>query len=72
MHLEGKAIEMHVFPDDTHALIQPIHMLVNFERQIDWFKFWLKHEEDTTPSKRAQYDRWNRLRELARDSQPQH
>jgi dienelactone hydrolase len=69
MHDEGKAIEMHVFPDDTHMLMQPIHMLVNFERQVDWFNFWLKHEEDTAPSKRDQYDRWNRLRESTRKSE---
>jgi hypothetical protein len=70
MRKEGKAIEMQVLPDDTHLLVQPIHTLVNFERQIDWFKFWLKHEEDMTPSKRSQYERWSRLRELARRSPP--
>lgn len=71
MHLEGKAIEMHVFPEETHVLMQPIHMLVNFERQVDWFKFWLKDEEDGIPSKRDQYARWSRLRELTRDARPQ-
>jgi dipeptidyl aminopeptidase/acylaminoacyl peptidase len=71
MHEEGKAIEMYVFPEDTHMLMQPIHMLVNFERQMDWFKFWLRHEEDTAPSKRDQYDRWNRLREATRKSPPE-
>jgi dipeptidyl aminopeptidase/acylaminoacyl peptidase len=71
MRREGKAIEMQVLPDDTHLLVQPIHTLVNFERQIDWFKFWLKHEEDMTPSKRTQYERWTRLGELARRSAPQ-
>jgi len=71
MHEEGKAIEMHVFPGDTHMFMQPAHMLVNFERQLDWFRFWLKHEEDTAPFKRGQYDRWNRLRELTRNSPPQ-
>jgi dipeptidyl aminopeptidase/acylaminoacyl peptidase len=72
MRREGKAIEMHIFPEDTHALIQPIHMLVNFERQLDWFRFWLKHEEDAAPSKRDQYARWHRLRELTTSSQQQH
>jgi hypothetical protein len=72
MRREGKAIEMHIFPEDTHALIQPIHMLVNFERQLDWFRFWLKHEEDVAPSKRDQYTRWHRLRELTTSSQQQH
>ena len=68
MKEEGKAIEMYVFPDDTHLLTQPIHMLVNFDRQLDWFRFWLKHEADTAPSKRDQYDRWSRLRELVPQS----
>jgi dipeptidyl aminopeptidase/acylaminoacyl peptidase len=72
MRDEGKAIEMHVFPEDAHQLIQPVHMLVNYERQMDWFRFWLLREEDAAPSKRDQYDRWNRLRELTRDSRPQH
>lgn len=70
MREEGKAIEMHVFPKDTHFLMQPIHRLVNYERQLDWFKFWLKREEDSAPSKHDQYDRWRRLREAARDSSP--
>jgi dipeptidyl aminopeptidase/acylaminoacyl peptidase len=72
MREEGKPVEMYVFPDDTHMLMQPIHMLVNFERQLDWFEFWLKHEEDAEPSKRDQYDRWNRLRELIHNSPSQH
>ena len=71
MRDEGKAIEMHVFPNDTHLLMQPIHTLVNFERQLDWFKFWLKHEEDPVPSKRDQYERWRRMRELTGHSPPQ-
>jgi Prolyl oligopeptidase family len=71
MHDEGKAIEMYVFPEDTHMLMRPIHTLVNFERQIDWFKFWLKHENDAAPAKRGQYDRWERLRESARTAPQQ-
>ncbi len=65
---EGKAVEMQVLPDETHLLTQPAHMLANFERQTDWFKFWLNNEEDAVPSKRDQYARWNRLRELSRNS----
>jgi hypothetical protein len=72
MHDEGKAVEMYVFPEEAHLLVQPIHTLVNSERQLDWFRFWLKHDEDEAPSKRDQYDRWNRLRELTRSSPLQH
>lgn len=62
---EGKAVEMYVFPKEPHRLIQPVHQLVNFERQIDWFRFWLKNEEDAAPSKRTQYERWRKLRETS-------
>jgi dipeptidyl aminopeptidase/acylaminoacyl peptidase len=71
MHQEEKPIEMFVFLGDSHLLRQPIHMLLNFERQLDWFRFWLKHEEDPAPSKRAQYDRWTRLRDLLPHSRSQ-
>lgn len=71
MREEGKAIEMHIFPEEAHLLAHPIHTLVNFQRQVDWFAFWLKHE-DTEPSKRGQYDRWNRLRESTGNSEGQH
>jgi hypothetical protein len=62
MHEEGKAIEMHVFPEDVHMLIQPIHMLVNFERQLDWFNFWLRGVEDPASEKKNQYARWRLLK----------
>jgi hypothetical protein len=68
MHEEGKPIEMHIFPKETHSLMQPTHRLVNYERQLDWFRFWLKHEEAPEPFKRDQYVRWNKLRESLRSS----
>jgi hypothetical protein len=71
MREEDKAIEMDVFPEETHQLMQPIHMLVNFERQLDWFGFWLNHGEDGSPLKRDQYDRWNRLRDSIHKPPPQ-
>jgi len=72
MHQEGKAVEMRVFPRETHVLRQPIHQWANFEQQLDWFRFWLKHEEDPDPSKREQYIRWNKLRETAVSSSAPH
>jgi dipeptidyl aminopeptidase/acylaminoacyl peptidase len=72
MHEEGKAVEMRVFPKETHVLRQPVHQWVNFEQQLDWFRFWLKHEEDPDPSKHNQYIRWNKLRELATSASVPH
>jgi hypothetical protein len=31
---------------------------------VDWFRFWLKGEEDPDPAKAEQYKRWRGLREL--------
>ena len=67
----GKPIEMFVFPDESHSLVQPIHRLVNYERQLDWFNFWLKHERSPMASKRGQYAQWDRLRELTRRPTPE-
>ena len=65
MHEYHKAIEMYVFPRETHLLSQPIHQLLNDERQLDWFRYWLKDEKDNVPDKRPQYDRWDALRDIS-------
>jgi hypothetical protein len=31
---------------------------------VDWFRFWLKGEEDPDPAKVEQYARWRELRNL--------
>lgn len=66
MHDNNKVVEMYIFPKETHRLIMPIHKLVNDERQLDWFKYWLKDEKDEAPAKRDQYERWDALRALSR------
>lgn len=66
----GKPIDMYVFPNETHRLIQPAHQLVNLERQMDWFRFWLKDEEGDKPENGPLYGRWRRLRAATRDQGP--
>ena len=66
----NKPIEMHVFPDETHTLHQPIHRYVNFTRNVDWFRFWLQNYEDPDPEKDEQYERWRSLRALQKATQP--
>lgn len=63
LHKLGKPIEMHVFPDETHQLFQPIHQYVNFTRNADWFRFWLLGEEDAAQEKIEQYERWREMRD---------
>ena len=58
----GKPVEMVVFPDEHHFLVQPIHKFVNYQRHLDWFQFWLRNVEDSAPEKLEQYKRWRKLR----------
>jgi hypothetical protein len=44
---------------------QPRHRLEIYERNLDWFRFWLKQEEDLDPTKAEQYLSWRRLRDGA-------
>lgn len=57
----GRPIEMFVFPGETHFKWQPAHRLAIFERNMDWFEFWLAHRIDCDPSKSGQYARWMKM-----------
>ncbi len=57
-----KPAEMDVFPDENHIKWQPAHRLAVYNRDLDWFEFWLKDIKDPDAAKTAQYDRWERLR----------
>jgi dipeptidyl aminopeptidase/acylaminoacyl peptidase len=58
----GKPAEMILFADEPHIKTQPVHKRAVYERNLDWYRFWLKDEEDPHPAKRAQYLRWRQLR----------
>ncbi len=60
----GKPVELFIYPDELHHVNQPKHRYQIYERNLDWFRFWLKSEEDPAPSKTAQYVRWRELRKL--------
>lgn len=62
----GKPVEMHVYPDEHHGKWQPAHRLAVYQRNLDWFGYWLQDRRDPDPAKQAQYTRWDRLR-AARD-----
>lgn len=58
----GKPVEMYVFPDEYHVKWQPQHRLASYRRTIDWFAYWLKGQQDSDPSKMAQYQQWDVLK----------
>jgi dipeptidyl aminopeptidase/acylaminoacyl peptidase len=58
----GKPAEMIVFADELHIKYQPAHKRASYERNLDWYRFWLKGEEDDAPAKAGQHLRWRQLR----------
>lgn len=62
-----RPIDMYVFPDEHHVKYQPAHRLAIYERNIDWFDFWLRDRSDPYPGKQGQYRIWKALREGQRN-----
>lgn len=62
LRLAGKPAELFAFADEIHIKYQPVHKRAVYERNLDWYRYWLKGDVDPDPAKRAQYVRWQRLR----------
>ncbi len=60
----GKPMELFIYSKELHIKNQPKHRYEIYERNVDWFKFWLQGIEDPDPTKRDQYERWRGLRKL--------
>lgn len=61
--------DMYVFPDEPHIKFQPRHKLAVYERNIDWFRFWLQGYEDPNPDKAGQYRIWREMKTKVAPSQ---
>jgi dipeptidyl aminopeptidase/acylaminoacyl peptidase len=53
--------DIYVFPNEPHQKFQPRHKLAVYERNLDWFRFWLQGYEDPDPTKADQYVRWRQM-----------
>lgn len=62
MKRAGKAVDFYAFADEPHIKKQPVHKLAVYRRNLDWYRFWLKGEEDPDPAKADQYRRWRGYR----------
>jgi len=65
-----KPVEMIVAPNEYHVKVQPMHRLADYERDIDWFAFWLQGRERPGAEKAAQYARWRALRGMRAIASP--
>jgi dipeptidyl aminopeptidase/acylaminoacyl peptidase len=57
-------LELYVYPEEDHQIFAyPSHRAIIYQRNVDWFRFWLQAIEDTAVAKAEQYARWRRMRE---------
>lgn len=50
--------DMYVFPDEPHVKWQPAHRLAIYQRNLDWFDFWLKGKTDARKGHPEELARW--------------
>ena len=58
----GAPVEMYRFYDEYHVKWQPAHRYAVYNRNVDWFRFWLQDHQDPNSEKAEQYERWDMLR----------
>jgi len=59
-----KPVDLIMLPAGTHVMTNPAQRLLAETGNMDWFRFWLKGEEDPDPAKAEQYARWRGLKKL--------
>lgn len=64
MENAGRAYEAHIFADEYHVKWQSAHRYAIYNRNLDWFRFWLQDIEDPDAAKSDQYKRWRALRDV--------
>lgn len=60
--IQAHQADVYVFPNEPHQKFQPRHKLAVYERNLDWFRFWLQDYEDGDSIKADQYTRWRQMR----------
>jgi dipeptidyl aminopeptidase/acylaminoacyl peptidase len=56
-------VDLFIFPNEYHIKWQPAHRLAVYQRNLDWFDFWLKNEIPTSETGRAEAVVWSRMKE---------
>lgn len=65
----GKPVELRIYPGERHVRNQPKHKHEIYVRSLDWFRFWLNGDEDVSPEKAEQVNRWKKMREQDKRTQ---
>lgn len=64
LHYLNKPVDLIMLNTHEHVVTNPAVRIASQGGTVDWFRFWLKDEEDPDPAKTEQYKRWREFREL--------
>lgn len=64
--LQNKPVDLVEIPDGIHLLERPSDRRIAMQGMVDWFRFWLKDEQDLNPAIGDQYRRWQELKLLGK------
>ena len=67
----GIPTDLYVFEDEHHNKWQPAHRLAVYERNLDWFDFWLKGVLPSNGIRRQEASRWGAMRDARRKTTSQ-
>lgn len=54
--------DLYVFPHETNQKFQPRHKAAAYERNLDWFRYWLQELEVDDSRNAEQYEHWRTVR----------
>ena len=60
--VRSRKADLYVFPGEPHIKFGPRHKLAAYERNLDWFRFWLQGQERPDPADAGQYEVWRAMR----------
>ncbi len=69
LSFQRKPVDFVFLPAADHFVNRPWERVVAQQGLVDWFRFWLKNEEDPGLAKSGQYARWRELRKLQEENE---
>jgi hypothetical protein len=69
LRAQHKPVDLVYFPQGQHVLQRPLERMASQQGNVDWFRFWLKGEEDSDPTKAEQYKLWRELKKLQEENE---
>lgn len=64
LRASGTPVDFYAYPDEAHIKVEPRHRAAVFDRNFDWFAYWLLDRRDPDPAKAEQYRAWDDMRVL--------